>query len=81
MELAQDGEEILNYLRSSQGKVSAVLLDLMMPQRDGMETLREIRRMDSNLPVIIVSGAASTLNIVTAMKAAPRTFLQARRPC
>ena len=75
VELAQDGEEILNYLRSSQGKVSAVLLDLMMPQRDGMETLREIRRIDSNLPVIIVSGAASTLNIVTAMKGGATDFL------
>jgi two-component system, NtrC family, response regulator AtoC len=75
VELAQDGVEILSYLRSPQSKVSAVLLDLMMPQRDGIETLREIRRMDPNLPVIIVSGAASTLNVVTAMKGGATDFL------
>jgi two-component system response regulator AtoC len=75
VELAQDGEEILNYLKSSASKVSAVLLDLMMPQRDGIETLREIRRMDPNLPVIIVSGASSTLNVVTAMKVGATDFL------
>lgn len=75
VELAQDGNEILNYLASSRPKVSAVLLDLMMPQREGIDTLREIRRIDPNLPVIIVSGAASTLNVVTAMKTGATDFL------
>src|ERR1044071_4598836 len=68
VELAQDGEEVLEHLRSApRTAISAVLLDLMMPQRDGMEVLREIRQIDPELPVIIVSGAGSPLNIVTAM--------------
>jgi two-component system response regulator AtoC len=75
VELAQDGEEILNYLGGSRSRVSAVLLDLLMPRQDGLETLKEIRRFDPNLPVIIVSGAASTLNVVTAMKSGATDFL------
>ncbi len=75
VELAQDGEEILTQLRASQGQISAVLLDLMMPQMDGIEVLREIRQTDPDLPVIIVSGAASTLNVVTAMKTGATDFL------
>jgi len=76
VELAQDGEEVINHLRSSsRSAVSMVLLDLIMPQRDGMEVLREIRQIDPGLPVIIVSGAASTLNIVTAMKSGATDFL------
>jgi len=75
VELAQDGDEIITFLTSHHAKVSAVLLDLMMPERDGIETLREIRRIDPNLPVIIVSGAASTLNVVTAMKTGATDFL------
>lgn len=75
VELAQDGDEVISYLTSSQSKVSAVLLDIMMPQRDGMDTLREIRRIDPNLPVIIVSGASSTLNVVAAMKTGATDFL------
>ena len=55
--------------------IAAVLLDLMMPNRDGIDTLHEIRRIDPNLPVIIVSGAASTLNVVTAMKTGATDFL------
>src|SRR5262245_48390140 len=75
VELAQDGEEVLSHLRNSRSEFSAVLLDLMMPQRDGMEVLREIRQISPNLPVIIVSGAGSTLNVVTAMKCGATDFL------
>jgi two-component system, NtrC family, response regulator AtoC len=75
VEVAQDGDEILSILASPQTEISAVLLDLMMPQRDGIETLREIRRIHPTLPVIIVSGAASTLNIVSAMKTGASDFL------
>jgi two-component system, NtrC family, response regulator AtoC len=75
VELAQDGDEVLACLQTSRVDISAVLLDIMMPNRDGLETLREIRKMDATLPVIIVSGAASTTNIVTAMKAGAVDFL------
>ncbi|MBZ5621851.1 MAG: sigma-54 dependent transcriptional regulator [Acidobacteriia bacterium] len=75
VELAEDGEEVLSHLRSTRAGVSAVLLDLMMPQRDGMEVLQEIRHIAPNLPVIIVSGAGSTLNVVAAMKSGATDFL------
>src|SRR6185369_83469 len=74
VELATDGEEVISCLRSNPTRISAVLLDLMMPQREGMEVLREIRQLDPNLPVIIVSGAASTYNVVTAMKSGANDF-------
>ncbi len=75
VELAEDGEEVLNHLRSNQSDFSAALLDLVMPHRDGMEVLREIHNLAPDLPVIIVSGAASTLNVVTAMKCGASDFL------
>ncbi len=75
VDLAQDGDEVLALLQSSRTSYAAVLLDLIMPSRDGLETLREIRRIDAALPVIIVSGAGSTLNVVTAMKNGGTDFL------
>jgi two-component system response regulator AtoC len=75
VELAQDGDEVLSCLQTSRADISLVLLDIMMPNRDGMETLREIRRIDPSLPVIIVSGASSTLNVVAAMKCGATDFL------
>jgi DNA-binding NarL/FixJ family response regulator len=36
--------------------VSLVLLDLVLPDRDGFAALEEIRRRDSQIPVVILSG-------------------------
>ena len=75
VESAQDGAEVISCLESPDSNISAVLLDIMMPQQDGIDTLKEIRRIDPNLPVIMVSGASSTLNVVTAMKCGATDFL------
>ena len=75
VELAQDGDEVLAYLQSAGSEVSAVILDIMMPNRDGLETLREIHQMNPELPVIVVSGTGSTLNAVAAMKSGAVDFL------
>ena len=75
VELAQDGDEVLSCLRASQTEIDAVLLDIMMPNRDGFDTLREIRAFNPELPVIMLSGAASSINIVNAMKSGATDFL------
>jgi len=75
VESARDGDEVLACLRSSESEVAAVLLDIVMPNRDGLDTLREIRDLDRQLPVIMLSGASSTLNVVTAMKRGATDFL------
>jgi two-component system response regulator AtoC len=75
VELAEDGDEVVSYLAGANPHPDAILLDLMMPNRDGMETLREVRRIDPSVPVIVVSGANSTMNVVTAMKNGATDFL------
>jgi two-component system response regulator AtoC len=75
VELLQDGEEALSCLRAGRSDIAAVLLDMMLPNEDGLETLRAIREIDSHVPVIIVSGASSTFNVVTAMKNGASDFL------
>src|SRR5580704_8982814 len=74
VELAEDGDEVLAHLRD-RPPVSAVLLDIMMPNKDGMETLREIRRIDGDLPVVMLSGVAAPIKIVEAMKFGATDFL------
>src|SRR5580692_1145192 len=59
VELAQDGDEVLACLKASRSRICAVLLDIILPNRDGMEILREIRKSEPTLPVIIISGASS----------------------
>ena len=73
VELAKNGDEVLDRL--ARPTVSAVLLDVFMPGKNGFETLREIRSTDRNLPVIMLSGMSSPENIVMAMKSGATDFL------
>lgn len=50
---AYDGEEALEILRRSRPDI--VVLDIMMPKKDGLDVLREIRR-ESKIPIIMLSA-------------------------
>ena len=49
-----DGETGLNLILNS--SFDAVILDLMMPGLSGLETLTRIKKFNSQLPVIILTG-------------------------
>ncbi|MFI5177339.1 MAG: sigma-54-dependent transcriptional regulator [Vicinamibacterales bacterium] len=46
----------------------AVLLDLMLPDRNGMEVLEEIRRQDDELPVVMITAFGTIDGAVAATK-------------
>lgn len=72
--MADDGEEALTLLEQNP-EVAAVLLDIVMPRKDGLETLKEIRKINADIPVIMISGASSPLNVVEAIKNGATDFL------
>ncbi|MSP26425.1 MAG: response regulator [Myxococcales bacterium] len=45
-----------------------VILDLMMPKRDGLEVLRDVRKHDKDLAVVIFTGYPNLDTAVAAMK-------------
>jgi two-component system nitrogen regulation response regulator NtrX len=73
---AATATEALELLRDAAYDV--VLLDIWLPDRDGLDTLTEIRRMDSaNVPeVIIVSGHGTIEAAVRATKLGAYDFLE-----
>jgi two-component system response regulator AtoC len=75
VELARNGDEVLSFLRSPGTDVAAVLLDLVMPNRDSLDTLRKIRAVDSDLPVIIISGKSSPSDAVAVMKSGATDYI------
>jgi two-component system, chemotaxis family, chemotaxis protein CheY len=54
VDLAGDGEEGLRQFRES--PVDLVLCDIFMPRKDGIATLRELRAICTDLPIIMMSG-------------------------
>ena len=73
--LKEDGYEVLavedgfTALETIQtGNWSVMLVDLKMPKMDGLEVLREVKRLQLNIPVIIITAYATVDTAVAAMK-------------
>ena len=73
----EDGEEALQFLDSTEDLISLVLLDVMMPRKSGLATLQQLRRTHRDLPVVMLSGAASMPAIVEAIVVVPNATLVA----
>jgi PAS domain S-box-containing protein len=54
--VARDGSEGVELFRARRGEVALVLLDLVMPNMDGVAALREIRAIRPDVPVLVSSG-------------------------
>jgi CheY-like chemotaxis protein/AraC-like DNA-binding protein len=63
---ADRGHEALRRLRT--GRVDAVLLDVLLPDVDGLEVLRLVRHAEAPPPVVVVSGVTVLRTAVEAMK-------------
>jgi CheY-like chemotaxis protein/two-component sensor histidine kinase len=60
---ASGGREAVEVFRARATEIDAVVLDLIMPDLDGEETLAEIRRIRSDVPVILVTGGADEKSV------------------
>jgi CheY-like chemotaxis protein len=56
---ADNGHDAIRILQEEPG-IDIVLMDIMMPEMDGMETTREIRKIPDlkNLPIVAVTAKA-----------------------
>jgi DNA-binding NtrC family response regulator len=61
--VANNGEEAISAIHSAH--IDVVVLDMRMPGLDGLQTLREIKRINPVVEVIMLTGHA---NVETAVK-------------
>lgn len=56
VEAVNSGEDALLSIRKNGDNTACIILDLTMPGLSGEETLKKIREIDKELPVLISSG-------------------------
>jgi len=74
VEEAPDGNSAIDKVRGR--RYLLVLSDLKLPGNSGLDILREARRVDSTLPVILMTAYGSVDEAVTAMKEGAFDFIQ-----
>lgn len=74
--IAEDGEEALSRIKEQNGRQpELVLLDLGLPEIDGMEVLKRVKPAQPDLPFIVLTGQEDLQTAVDAMKAGACDYL------
>ena len=58
---AADGEDAVKIFRENAGRVDLVIIDMIMPKKNGWEALQEIRMIKAEIKCIFLSGYTSDI--------------------
>jgi DNA-binding response OmpR family regulator len=70
---AYDGEEALEYVKAN--GYDAMVLDIMMPKKDGLQVLRELRESNIVTPVLLLTAKAEVDDRVAGLDAGADDYL------
>lgn len=70
----ENGKEVMGLFESKD--IDLVLLDLRLPGKDGIAISREIKKIDSTVPIIIITAYGTVDNAVAAMKLGVYDFIE-----
>jgi two-component system chemotaxis response regulator CheY len=70
---ASDGTEAVELYQSA--RPDAVLLDITMPKMDGLTALKEIRKLDPDARVAMLTAMGQQAIVIEAVKAGARDFV------
>lgn len=70
---AENGQEAVN--KYQQYRPDVVLMDITMPVMDGISATREIKGLDPNAKVVMVSALGQQTMVIEAIKAGAKDFV------
>jgi signal transduction histidine kinase len=69
---AEDGEDVITKFMENRGKISLVLLDMIMPKKNGKEAAETIRKVSPRIKILFASGY--TMDIIKTSELAEAGF-------
>ena len=73
VDVVYDGESALDYLAT--GNYDGVILDVMMPKRDGFEVLRQMRARGDSTPVLLLTAKSEIDDRVEGLDSGANDYL------
>lgn len=70
-----NGKEALVYIKQRSFKTSLIILDVMLPGMKGTELLMEIRKLDLEIPVLMLTSVGDTESIVESLQRGADDYL------
>lgn len=71
--LARDGQEALDFAHSN--RFDLIVLDLMLPRKDGFEVAQQLRRANIRTPLLVLTARDSPADIVRALDSGADDYL------
>ena len=68
-----DGDDATDYINA--GEFDAVIMDIMMPKKDGLEALREIRASGNLIPVLLLTAKDTTEDIINGLDTGAQDYM------
>jgi two-component system response regulator MprA len=75
VELAGDGSEALYRLESREVEPDGIVLDVLMPEVDGLEVARRLRRTGSRVPILMLTARDEIADRVAGLDAGADDYL------
>lgn len=71
---AENGEDVLKIFKEKRPEV--LVLDVMMPKKDGFSVAKEIRQLDENVPIIFLTAKSQTKDVVEGFNIGGNDYLK-----
>ena len=74
--LAESGLEALNKLQEEEEQIDIVLLDIDMPEMNGIETFERMKDFAADIPVIFLTASGAEDDVVSAIRLGAVNYLK-----
>lgn len=72
---ASNGIEAINFYSQYWSTIDIILLDLVMPKMDGIQTLKSLKSINPRAKIIIITSISSQSIVTSAMRSGASEFI------